>query len=151
MFFVFFFFSSRRRHTSCALVTGVQTCALPIFDALIRLTVVSVILPLVVFAYQFKPTRGAVKQAATSVLAAGLTFFFTALAVAVSVTLLNEVTSPVLNAITSGSDADGFVGPLDGNQFMILLASAIGMAAFITQRSEEHTYELQSLMRNTYD
>src|SRR3546814_9767746 len=24
-------FSSRRRHTSCALVTGVQTCALPIF------------------------------------------------------------------------------------------------------------------------
>src|SRR3546814_10776574 len=28
---VFFFFSSRRRHTRCALVTGVQTCALPIF------------------------------------------------------------------------------------------------------------------------
>src|SRR3546814_4386038 len=25
-----FFVSSRRRHTSCALVTGVQTCALPI-------------------------------------------------------------------------------------------------------------------------
>src|SRR3546814_9160891 len=38
VFFVFlsmslgliFFFSSRRRHTRCALVTGVQTCALPI-------------------------------------------------------------------------------------------------------------------------
>src|SRR3546814_5308995 len=28
--FWFFFFSSRRRHTRCALVTGVQTCALPI-------------------------------------------------------------------------------------------------------------------------
>src|SRR3546814_8700754 len=27
---VCFFFSSRRRHTICALVTGVQTCALPI-------------------------------------------------------------------------------------------------------------------------
>src|SRR3546814_19382044 len=27
----FFFLSSRRRHTRCALVTGVQTCALPIF------------------------------------------------------------------------------------------------------------------------
>src|SRR3546814_3473775 len=26
-----FIVSSRRRHTSCALVTGVQTCALPIF------------------------------------------------------------------------------------------------------------------------
>src|SRR3546814_7708876 len=29
-FVVYFFFSSRRRHTRCALVTGVQTCALPI-------------------------------------------------------------------------------------------------------------------------
>src|SRR3546814_8631292 len=29
--YLFFFFSSRRRHTRCALVTGVQTCALPIF------------------------------------------------------------------------------------------------------------------------
>src|SRR3546814_694672 len=27
---IVFFFSSRRRHTRCALVTGVQTCALPI-------------------------------------------------------------------------------------------------------------------------
>src|SRR3546814_19012185 len=32
MFFLFFF-SSRRRHTRCALVTGVQTCALPIYLA----------------------------------------------------------------------------------------------------------------------
>src|SRR3546814_1977204 len=30
MFLFVFFFSSRRRHTRCALVTGVQTCALPI-------------------------------------------------------------------------------------------------------------------------
>src|SRR3546814_13162662 len=30
MYSVLFFFSSRRRHTRCALVTGVQTCALPI-------------------------------------------------------------------------------------------------------------------------
>src|SRR3546814_10225859 len=30
VFYCFFFFSSRRRHTRCALVTGVQTCALPI-------------------------------------------------------------------------------------------------------------------------
>src|SRR3546814_1781152 len=29
-----FFFSSRRRHTRCALVTGVQTCALPICVAI---------------------------------------------------------------------------------------------------------------------
>src|SRR3546814_8171056 len=41
MFVVCCFFSSRRRHTRCALVTGVQTCALPIwrvgkFEAQIR-------------------------------------------------------------------------------------------------------------------
>src|SRR3546814_2800969 len=32
---LFFFFSSRRRHTRCALVTGVQTCALPICPAFV--------------------------------------------------------------------------------------------------------------------
>src|SRR3546814_9381765 len=32
IFVVFFFFSSIRRHTRCALVTGVQTCALPISE-----------------------------------------------------------------------------------------------------------------------
>src|SRR3546814_4918611 len=36
MVLVFFFFSSRRRHTICALVTGVQTCALPIYWADVR-------------------------------------------------------------------------------------------------------------------
>src|SRR3546814_4446041 len=30
MYVILLFFSSRRRHTRCALVTGVQTCALPI-------------------------------------------------------------------------------------------------------------------------
>src|SRR3546814_16707057 len=34
---MYFFFSSRRRHTRCALVTGVQTCALPIYDAVVAL------------------------------------------------------------------------------------------------------------------
>src|SRR3546814_16774434 len=34
--FRFFFFSSRRRHTRCALVTGVQTCALPISATVAR-------------------------------------------------------------------------------------------------------------------
>src|SRR3546814_2945807 len=38
---VVFFFSSRRRHTRCALVTGVQTCALPIFGAVSSLATVS--------------------------------------------------------------------------------------------------------------
>src|SRR3546814_8459632 len=36
LLYVFFFFSSRRRHTRCALVTGVQTCALPIWFSATR-------------------------------------------------------------------------------------------------------------------
>src|SRR3546814_14533756 len=35
---MFFFFSSRRRHTRCALVTGVQTCALPISEPFFSLS-----------------------------------------------------------------------------------------------------------------
>src|SRR3546814_16540186 len=38
-----FFFSSRRRHTRCALVTGVQTCALPI-SARLRTVPVGVVM-----------------------------------------------------------------------------------------------------------
>src|SRR3546814_1302540 len=34
LLFWWFFFASRRRHTRCALVTGVQTCALPILFGL---------------------------------------------------------------------------------------------------------------------
>src|SRR3546814_1644399 len=37
MIVFYFFFSSRRRHTRCALVTGVQTCALPIYGSVDRL------------------------------------------------------------------------------------------------------------------
>src|SRR3546814_4000070 len=43
---LFFFFSSRRRHTRCALVTGVQTCALPI---LLGAIVTPVVMALVFF------------------------------------------------------------------------------------------------------
>ena len=35
----FFFFSSRRRHTRCADVTGVQTCALPISTSEFRVKI----------------------------------------------------------------------------------------------------------------
>src|SRR3546814_1610901 len=43
----FFFFSSRRRHTRCALVTGVQTCALPIFTDPFNLVMEKVLSPTV--------------------------------------------------------------------------------------------------------
>src|SRR3546814_20217559 len=43
-----FFFSSRRRHTSCALVTGVQTCALPISLIEVLWTAVPVMILIVI-------------------------------------------------------------------------------------------------------
>src|SRR3546814_15488012 len=39
-----FFFSSRRRHTRCALVTGVQTCALPISSAAAGIGVIPIVI-----------------------------------------------------------------------------------------------------------
>src|SRR3546814_3808254 len=41
LFIIIFFFSSRRRHTRCALVTGVQTCALPIWTLAVSATPVA--------------------------------------------------------------------------------------------------------------
>src|SRR3546814_6561903 len=43
MVFVYCFFSSRRRHTRCALVTGVQTCALPISAMLLSACAPSIV------------------------------------------------------------------------------------------------------------
>src|SRR3546814_9066425 len=57
MLFFVFFFSSRRRHTRCALVTGVQTCALPISAVLKRpanRSVVKDMSPMNIHEYQAK-------------------------------------------------------------------------------------------------
>src|SRR3546814_5778258 len=122
----FFFFSSRRRHTRCALVTGVQTCALPIY------------------------------QTAFGILLAGImlwdTLFRVQLGVAIS--FLEEMWSRNLGNL--------FVSPLRPTEFAtsVLLMGAIrtllGMvpvsllAWWFFGRSEEHTSELQSLMRISY-
>src|SRR3546814_109430 len=53
--FYFFFFSSGRRHTSCALVTGVQTCALPICMITPAISVLSAVEGLTVVNAQLEP------------------------------------------------------------------------------------------------
>src|SRR3546814_7618944 len=61
--FIVFFFSSRRRHTICALVTGVQTCALPIWlpdlCRLPRLATMFGVAELAVLVVAFAPEGGA--------------------------------------------------------------------------------------------
>src|SRR3546814_3720485 len=64
MFLSVFFFSSRRRHTRCALVTGVQTCALPISIAAARVGYVD-------GDYVLNPTNDQVKEGDLDLVVAG--------------------------------------------------------------------------------
>src|SRR3546814_10415615 len=98
-----FFFSSRRRHTRCALVTGVQTCALPIL------------------------------------------FNDSALKGAHFIELCNQARTPIvfLQNIT------GFMVGKEYERRGITKDGA-KMIMAVSNRSEEHTSELQSLMRISY-
>src|SRR3546814_3071983 len=99
-----FFFSSRRRHTRCALVTGVQTCALPIYLQWIE---------------------------AQKLSRSEICMFFGV--------------PPSMIGDNSGSDSNWGTG---------LQQKADGFGAYTLDdhlvRSEEHTSELQSLMRISY-
>src|SRR3546814_2923533 len=53
-----FFFSSRRRHTRCALVTGVQTCALPFFGGDAQAVICRGQAPGYAVEYPYRPAPG---------------------------------------------------------------------------------------------
>src|SRR3546814_2084577 len=122
VFVLIVFFSSRRRHTRCALVTGVQTCALPILAllyeefVLIRdrgyacyfLTVHDIV--------KFARGRGILCQGRGSAANSAVCF---------------------LLGITS----------VDPMKYDLLFSRFVSAER---NRSEEHTSELQSLMRNSY-
>src|SRR3546814_5621076 len=114
-----FFFSSRRRHTMCALVTGFQTCALPI------------------------SVLGAFLMCTPLILGTQPPLYFSdhilgCIVILVAVTAMAEVVRPV--------------------RFLnVIVGAGVAMAPFLFDgatlagtRSEEHTSELQSLMRNSY-
>src|SRR3546814_1136842 len=131
--------SSRRRHTRCALVTGVQTCALPIFArAVLRRRPVrmqpsisdcrAAVFPnpefripnpgpqMNFFEHQAKARRTSTRLV--------LLFALAVVAIVVAVDLA------VMLVFGRGDEGVG------------------GILVFTTLRSEEHTSELQSLMRN---
>src|SRR3546814_1619835 len=113
--FLLFFFSSRRRHTRCALVTGVQTCALPILVAgtIDRLLVTDDAVDLI----DFKTGR---RVPAT----------------------IDDVPTYHLRQMAAYAEALRVIFP-DRRIGATLLYTA-------GPRSEEHTSELQSLMRISY-
>src|SRR3546814_1283739 len=116
-------FSSKRLHTSCSLVTGVQTCALPIFNFLN-------------FLLQFKIGKAAETLGRFAV---NTTF---------GVGGLFDVakTMPFNLPYRRNGFANtlGFYGVEPGPYFYLPLIGST------TLRSEEHTSELQSLMRISY-
>src|SRR3546814_2979842 len=118
----FFFFSSRRRHTRCALVTGVQTCALPILVDNVTLAF-ALLIPTMMLTTAASSVQGTALQLMAPprmrgrVIAIYLLF----------VTLVGMGIGPLLIGVLS----DHWFTAADG-------------------RSEEHTSELQSLMRISY-
>src|SRR3546814_7337614 len=116
---MFFFFSSRRRHTRCALVTGVQTCALPIY-------------------LRARPVRSRTDhRVVRHVLALERS---------------HAQAAPHERPAQSGGDdalacVRGGAGDEKGTRSH---ARRLSAAACRAHRSEEHTSELQSLMRISY-
>src|SRR3546814_4259317 len=115
MLCVSFFFSSRRRHTRCALVTGVQTCALPIL------------------AHHRRQAQHALVGAP-------------------------DPDGAAADLLRRHDDAGGFPGAGAGQMGLGVESTDLGdlpAADLANQaqdriRSEEHTSELQSLMRISY-
>src|SRR3546814_10057477 len=112
---MYFFFSSRRRHTSFALVTGVQTCALPIYIAI----------------------------ELVEIFEADLAHFL--------VVALRVLRQQVFVEPRPGLMLD-LVGAIEhhGHQIRLVIFEDVFGDLEPLLRSEEHTSELQSLMRISY-
>src|SRR3546814_4176343 len=105
----YFLFASRRRHTRCALVTGVQTCALPIWG---------------------RPPRPARPLAAPH--------------------LVHPPSGPAkMSGPVVGEEGNAGCILAAGGAFAVLFGTA-WLLEKVMPRSEEHTSELQSLMRISY-
>src|SRR3546814_1676023 len=119
-----FVFASRRRHTRCALVTGVQTCALPIYK----------IISMYARGMTVREIRGHLEEL---------------YGIDVSPDLISTVTDAVLETVAEWQGR-----PLDACYplvFFDAIRVKIRDEGFVrNKRSEEHTSELQSLMRISY-
>src|SRR3546814_8705818 len=113
---LFFFFSSRRRHTRCALVTGVQTCALPIWLTLSQ--------------QGLEPVR------------AGRFFVHTSYHA-------DAVPAGATPFLIDAGQAFG-TGGHDTTAGCLAMLDRLATRGASPRRSDEHTSELQTLMRISY-
>src|SRR3546814_6754342 len=128
---VCFFFSSRRRHTRCALVTGVQTCALPICF----LGATGIVIELA--ARQGRNRHG-------NTLGLHCRYVTTNVLRALSAVKRHVTQAQMLRGRRFATTPQD-IAATDGSE--VQLHAAIDI---LTDRSEEHTSELQSLMRISY-
>src|SRR3546814_7358083 len=125
-----FFFSSRRRHTRCALVTGVQTCALPICKLSLGSYSTAAVLLIGLFAYDIFWVFG------TDVM----------VSVAKSFDAPAKILFPQVFTLQDGPSKFALLGLGD----IVIPGVFVAMMWRFDARSEEHTSELQSLMRISY-
>src|SRR3546814_3041374 len=116
---IFFFFSSRRRHTRCALVTGVQTCALPISPG-----------------------------ASGNIVTEDLVFMLEAMGLRTGIDI--EALSAVREILKDNLPGEPLYGFLPDAGLPLGFETASQPSEVEAARSEEHTSELQSLMRISY-
>src|SRR3546814_7529816 len=127
-----FFFSSIRRHTRCALVTGVQTCALPIsLGDSYRVGVAIEELPP---GKQSSPAHWHVFEEEHLFLLEG------------RLTLRIGAETHVMTA----GDYACFPAGQQAGHCLVNDSDALARYVIVGERSEEHTSELQSLMRISY-
>src|SRR3546814_9959113 len=124
---VCFFFSSRRRHTRCALVTGVQTCALPIYRRVSALQILKD--PSVLSGLDMPEGRRKKLKAAAGEFH------------------INKVEPIPAYSFEKRDDARRWIEMRHTGQ-----GAGEGIVGWsgVATRSEEHTSELQSLMRISY-
>src|SRR3546814_5346585 len=128
-FVLFFFFSSRRRHTRCALVTGVQTCALPIWRLRHRLP-----------HHPDQPESRTTHNGNGAVRWRGH-----------QPALTLGRTEPARHMPGRGTIRAAYIREASMSLEFLIIALVVVIAPGTgVLRSEEHTSELQSLMRNSY-
>src|SRR3546814_2419028 len=132
-----FFFSNRRLQTRCALATGVQTCALPIFVSYLDRLILALLVAPVRAEFGISDTAIALLVGPVFALFGGLF----ALPMGWLVDRANRTRLILIGVLcwTAATIATAFAP-----DFEAVAALRVGV------RSEEHTSELQSLMRISY-
>src|SRR3546814_3727209 len=147
-----FFFSSRRRHTRCTLVTGVQTCALPISKGAVHPMALSVLNGL---GFDIAGMRSKSWDEFAAPDAPQFDFIFTVCDNAAGETCPVWIGHPMTAhwgiedpaSVEGDGQREAFMQALRYLQNRISLFLALPLASL---EMEEHTSELQSLMRISY-